>query len=113
MSIFTTMFGSRSSENNNIQVLDILEFKLQTQNKNVQLIDVRTPKEYNLGHIQNAVNIGLSESNFVQEFNKLNKVEPVYIYCRSGARSRQCSIKLAEMGFTNIYDLKGGILNYK
>ncbi len=113
MSIFTTIFGSKTPQNSAIKVLDILEFKAQTQNKNVQLIDVRTPNEFNSGHIKNSKNIDSASSNFNDEFSKLNKDQAVYVYCRSGARSRQCSNKLAAMGFTEIYDLKGGILNYK
>lgn len=113
MSIFSTLFCSKSDKDNIIKVLDILEFKAQTQSKKVQLVDVRTPEEFNYGHIQNAINIDSSSEEFNLEFSALNKNEAVYVYCRSGARSRRCANKLAGMGFMEIYDLKGGILNYK
>ncbi|AUC77847.1 rhodanese-like domain-containing protein [Olleya sp. HaHaR_3_96] len=113
MSIFTTLFGGGTPQDSAIKVLDSTEFKTQIENKTVQLIDVRTADEFKSGHIQNAKNIDFFSGEFNQEFNKLNKDLAVYVYCRSGSRSKQSSHKLVAMGFTEIYDLKGGILNYK
>jgi rhodanese-related sulfurtransferase len=42
-------------------------------------------------------------------FDKLDKTQPVYIYCRSGNRSAKSAIRLQEMGFEKIYDLEGWI----
>ncbi len=80
--------------------------------KKVQLIDVRTPNEYKSGHIKGARNIDFYSREFNVKFNKLNKEKAVYLYCRSGSRSRHSAKKLTAMGFTEIYDLKGGILRY-
>ncbi|ALJ04250.1 rhodanese [Pseudalgibacter alginicilyticus] len=113
MSIFTTLFGVKAIQNSAIEILNPKEYKSQIENKKVQLIDVRTSGEFKTGHIKNAKNIDLFSKNFADEFNKLNKEEVLYIYCRSGARSKQASNKLVAMGFKKIYDLKGGILNYK
>ena len=112
MSLFTTLFGSNSTKSNFIEVLSSEDFKEQTENKEVQLIDVRTPKEFKSGHIKGAINIDFYSGKFNIEFNKLNKNQAVYVYCRSGSRSRQTSKKIEAMGFTEIYDLKGGILKY-
>lgn len=113
MSFFTALFGSKNSQNNVITLLSSEEFKVHTENKNVQLIDVRTPKEFNSGNINGAKNIDFYSGKFNLEFNKLEKDQAVYVYCRSGSRSRQTSKKLEAMGFKEIYDLKGGILKYK
>lgn len=113
MSFFTALFGSSTEQNSVIQVLSSEAFKAQTENKKVQLIDVRTPNEYKIGHLKGSKNIDFYSSKFNTEINKLNKEKAVYLYCRSGSRSRQSSNKLAAMGFTEIYDLKGGILRYK
>jgi len=113
MSFFTAIFGSNTQQNEVIQVLSSEAFKAQIENKNVQLIDVRTPKEFESGHIKNAKNIDFYSEEFKVEFNKLDKEKAVYVYCRSGSRSRQSANKLAAMGFTEIYDLKGGILKYQ
>ncbi|WP_439153085.1 rhodanese-like domain-containing protein [Winogradskyella sp.] len=112
MSLFTSLFGSNTSQSNAIKLLSAEEFKAQVENKNVQLVDVRTPAEFNSGHIKGAKNIDFFSGKFNVEFNKLNKEKAVYVYCRSGSRSRQTSKKLEAMGFTEIYDLKGGILRY-
>lgn len=113
MSFFTSLFGPKTFQSNVIKLLSPEGFKMQTENKKVQLIDVRTPAEFNGGHIKGAKNIDFFSGKFNVEFNKLNKDKAVYVYCRSGSRSRQTSKKLEAMGFTEIYDLKGGILNYQ
>lgn len=113
MTLFSSIFGVRSQPNNAIKVLEPQTFKDSISNKKVQLIDVRTSEEYKSGHIKNAANIDFYSGKFTTEFNKLDKEKPLYIYCRSGSRSKQTSNKLSAMGFKEIYDLKGGILNYK
>ncbi|SDS24525.1 Rhodanese-related sulfurtransferase [Formosa sp. Hel1_31_208] len=112
MSILSSIFGKKTSQNDALIVLKPNDFRQQIEEKKVQLIDVRTPKEYMSGHIKGAKNIDFFSSKFTIEFNKLNQELPVYVYCRSGVRSRQAGKKLTKMGFIKIYDLKGGILNY-
>ena len=112
MSFFTALFGSSTQQNKVIQVLSSQEFKTHIENKKVQLIDVRTPNEYKIGHLKGSKNIDFYSAKFNTEFNKLNKEKAVYLYCRSGSRSRNAANKLATMGFTEIYDLKGGIIRY-
>lgn len=88
------------------------EFKAATEQDNIQLIDVRTPKEYAEGHLKNAENINFYDDDFMQQMEKLDKEKPVYIYCRSGGRSGKAAKQLADEGFTEIYDLDGGILEW-
>lgn len=90
--------------------LDAKSFhKMLSENPKAQLVDVRTSEEYNSGHIQNAQNINIYDSNFDKEISKLNKSEPVFLYCRSGGRSSSAASKLVSLGFTEIYDLQGGV----
>ncbi|TYB80372.1 rhodanese-like domain-containing protein [Bizionia gelidisalsuginis] len=112
MSFFKTLFGSKTVESDVIKVLSSYDFRAQTENKNIQLIDVRTPNEFKSGHIKGAKNIDFFSGKFSAEFIKLNTDSPVYVYCRSGSRSKQASVKIEAMGFTQVYDLKGGITNY-
>ena len=79
---------------------------------NQLIVDVRTPKEFNEGHIENAVLIDFFEDNFLDQFANYSKEEPIYIYCRSGGRSGKASKKLSKLGFKNVYDLQGGYLNW-
>ena len=113
MTLFSSIFGVKAQQNDTYKILDVQTFKDATSNKKVQLIDVRTPEEYNSGHIKDAANIDFYSGIFTTEFNKLDKQQPVYIYCRSGNRSKQTAKKLEAMGFKEIYDLEGGILNYE
>lgn len=112
MTLFGSIFGMNAQQDETIKVLDVQTFKDSITTKNVQLIDVRTPDEYNSGHIKNSKNIDFFSDTFNVEFEKLDKEKPVYIYCKSGNRSGQSAIKLSAMGFKEIYDLKGGFLNY-
>lgn len=79
--------------------------------KGAILLDVRTPQEYREGHIPESRNVPLQEIDKVDKVVQ-NKDVPVYVYCRSGARSRQASGALLGMGYRQVKDL-GGIISYK
>ncbi|KFB00842.1 rhodanese [Mangrovimonas yunxiaonensis] len=112
MSLLSMLFSAKATHKN-INVLQPDAFKTRIlEHKNVQLVDVRTAKEFKSGHIKNAKNIDFYSGGFPAEFEKLNKTQPVYVYCRSGVRSRQAANKLVKMGFSEIYDLKGGYLSW-
>lgn len=113
MGFFTSIFGIKAQTSSNIEVLDITEYKAQINDKKVVLIDVRTPKEFDDGHIENSVNTDFFDPQFISYFSKYDKNEPIYIYCQSGNRSGKASKKLSELGFTKIYDLKGGYGSWK
>lgn len=83
-----------------------LERKLK---KDIQLVDVRTSKEFNEQHIKTAVNLNIDDVNFLQAVQYLDKSKPVYLYCRSGKRSNKAAKKLDSLGFQKVYDLEGGI----
>lgn len=113
MSFLSSLFGGSSLDPNKFEVLDKNSFKKAIHNKKVQLVDVRTPREYNSGHIGKALNIDLFQSaSFKPSFEKLDKSKPVYLYCRSGARSRKAARKILDMGFQKVYDLKGGYMQW-
>ncbi len=113
MSFLSSLFGSSPVQNNTITILDKTAFSEAISNKNVQLVDVRTPQEYQDGSIAHAINIDFfKQEDFVSKSNELNKNEAVYLYCRSGNRSQKAARKLDSLGFKKIYDLKGGYLNW-
>jgi rhodanese-related sulfurtransferase len=94
-----------------IKVLTPVEFNdAMTQNKDVQLVDARTPEEYKEGHLQNALNIDVLEADFKTKAEKLDLEKPVYVYCRSGKRSAKAALILKDIGFKEIYDMQGGYL---
>jgi rhodanese-related sulfurtransferase len=87
-----------------IELMDIEE---------IQLVDVRTPSEYNEGHVPDAQNINFYDENFDQQIETLDKSKPIIVYCKSGGRSAKCASKLVEKGFEKIYDLEGGFSQWK
>ena len=74
------------------------------------LLDVRTPQEYREGHIPGSQNVPLQQLDQVEEVTE-NKDTVLYVYCRSGARSRQAVSLLKHMGYTNVHNI-GGIAAY-
>ncbi|PJB12536.1 MAG: rhodanese-like domain-containing protein [Flavobacteriales bacterium CG_4_9_14_3_um_filter_40_17] len=96
-----------------IQLLGVDDFKKIEGNKNVLIVDVRTPYEYNSGHIQGAINIDYYATNFKTKLSKLDHTYPIYIYCHSGVRSAKAAHTLKSLNFSKIYDLDGGIVAWK
>lgn len=78
-----------------------------------QILDVRTPEEYASGHIQNADNIDIQNNSFESKTHKYDKNKPVFVYCKVGGRGDKAAKKLEAQGFTAIYNLEGGILNWE
>ena len=79
---------------------------------NPQILDVRTPAEFSSDHIDKAINVDWLGDSFVAGTEKLDKTKPVFVYCKSGGRSQSAVKKLEELGFTNVYQLQGGILKW-
>ena len=95
-----------------IQKLDVPTFKDAIDNRRIQLIDVRTPEEYEAGHIEKAINVDFLADDFETAIQKVKMNRPVFIYCRSGGRSGQAAQVMSKLGFKKVYDLKGGYLEW-
>ena len=77
------------------------------------ILDVRTPEEFEASRIPNSVNIDFYNPEiFMQEIGKLDKDKSYYIYCRTGVRSANSCQLMKELGFINIYNLIGGIVEW-
>lgn len=79
----------------------------------ILLLDVRTPEEYQEGHLPGAILIPVQVLETQIEQIAEYKDRPVIVYCRSGNRSRTASRILADHGFTLIYDMDGGIRKWR
>ncbi len=84
------------------------EFNERIKNDGI-LIDVRTPSEFNEGHLENAMAMDYYDDAFEKMAIELPKDKDVYVYCRSGRRSSSASIILLEQGHPQVYNLIGGI----
>lgn len=83
------------------------------QNPLIPIVDVRTPEEFEKGHLKNAKNIDWNGANFQEQISKLDPEKPVFIYCLSGARSEAAAKKMRTDGFKEVYELKGGIMKWR
>lgn len=110
MVIVALLFFAQCNYAQQVTILNVNDFEKKIlSEKNIQLIDVRTPEEFQQGHIKNAQNINIYDPDFEKEIQKFDKSKPVYVYCRSGNRSHSAAQVLAKNGFKTIYDLQGGI----
>jgi rhodanese-related sulfurtransferase len=107
ISILTLIFVSNSFSQN-AKLVNVEGFKKEISNKSVQLIDVRTPNEFNFGHINNAININFNDPNFKTNIEILDKNKTVYLYCQAGGRSAKASKNLINSGFKKVVELEGG-----
>jgi len=92
--------------------VSVTEFSKIIKQKDVQILDVRTPEEYSAGHIEGALLADYNGPTFKEDALKvLDKGKKVAIYCRSGRRSAAAAQILAREGFT-LYNLETGIIGW-
>jgi rhodanese-related sulfurtransferase len=97
----------------NIQTIEAVAFSKAIQaTPNPQVVDVRTPEEFASGHLIQAQNVNWMNPDFVANSAKYDKSKPIFVYCKSGGRSHKAAEKLAELGFTNVIEMEGGILKW-
>lgn len=88
--------------------ISVIELKSKIDNKeSFQLIDVREINEYELGQIPGSKHIPMGE--VMDHLSEIKKDIPVYLQCKSGARSGAILNALEGQGYTNLYNVKGGI----
>ncbi|QJB55011.1 rhodanese-like domain-containing protein [Pseudodesulfovibrio sp. zrk46] len=82
-------------------------------NKAVVVLDIRTPAEFNSGHIPGAVNVDFYSKDFEAELSKLDKNAQYFVYCRTGNRSSSALKLMHKLGFTKVWHLYKGIVDWK
>ena len=91
------------------EVVSVERFKsLMAANSDFYLLDVRTPEEFNGGHIEGAVNINFYDEDFDDQIQQLDKTKTVFVYCHSGKRSAKTAAKMQALEFHQVFDLDGG-----
>jgi len=94
--------------------LDQIKWASESVETNNIILDVRTPEEFSEGYIANATNLNIYDANtFMSKIQSYNKDNCYYLYCKSGARSAQACQIMSQLGFNNVYNLLGGITNWK
>jgi len=92
--------------------LDASKFAEKIAETDVVVLDVRTPTEFNSGHIINAINIDIYNDYFNSDISALDKSKNYAVYCRSGKRSVDASNELDQIGISSTYNLNGGIIEW-
>ena len=112
ITLFAALFcGCGNTKNNEaVKTVDVEEFAKVMAQKEVRLIDVRTPKEYAEGHLAGAENIDVKADDFAERIKDIKGT--VAVYCRSGKRSLTAAEQLVNQGCT-VYNLDGGILAWQ
>lgn len=108
------IFLSCAKQNATAQEIKPKDFaeKIKTT-ENAQILDVRTPDEFASEHIDNAKNANWNGDDFETKVAAYDKSKPVFVYCLSGGRSKKAAAKLNQLGFTTVYELEGGMMNWK
>jgi rhodanese-related sulfurtransferase len=76
------------------------------------ILDVRTPEEYNSGHIANAINIDSSSLNFNSAIGQLSRDKTYLVYCQMGGRSATATKTMRQLGFKNVFNMTGGLAQW-
>ena len=110
MTIFSIFSRGKSDKIKSLRPSDFRKLIAETT---IQLVDVRTPEEYQQGKIEGAQLINIYDARFEEIIDsKLDVSIPVGVYCHSGVRSMSAAKMLAKKGFT-VYNLRGGMILWK
>lgn len=83
--------------------------RLNQSNPDFVILDVRTPEEFNSGHIGGAINIDIYSPDFEAKINALDRNKKYLVYCRTARRSAEAVKLMGDLEFKEVYDLAGGI----
>jgi rhodanese-related sulfurtransferase len=91
-------------------------FELIEKNKHTRrfvVLDIRTPQEFEGGHIEGAINIDYHSSAFLRDLDGLDKSNAYFVYCRTGRRTTEAIRIMVQKGFRNIYRTSGDIVAWR
>jgi len=89
------------------------EFASKVAEPGVIVLDVRTAAEFAEGHLENAINIDVEGVQFDAGIAQLDKTKTYAVYCRSGRRSGNAVEKMSSAGFTSLFNLNAGIIDWQ
>jgi len=106
--------SQETTANGQFRDVDVATFEAAlNESSDYILLDVRTPAEVAEGIIEGAMVINFFDADFAERVAELEKDKPVYVYCRSGARSGQALKVLQQAGFVDVTNLSGGTLAWQ
>lgn len=112
--LVTALSFAGCSQNQPGAALDAVTFSDQLeQTPEAIILDVRTPQEFNEGHLVNARNVDWNAPDFLSRVADVNKKAPVFVYCLSGGRSGEAAAAMRANGYMHVHELTGGILAWR
>ena len=97
-----------------VKPVDIEKFDKMRQEKGVVVLDVRTPQEFQAGHVPGAVNVDIANlEKFKSTVGALDKSKTYVVHCARGVRSARATKLMSPMGFGNLFDYHGGFEEWK
>jgi phage shock protein E len=106
------LFDSCTMKYQEIYPDELEEIISSSENSDHVLLDVRTPQEFNQGHIPGAVLIDIYDPQFKQKVGQLDKDKTYYVVCRSGNRSGKACEVMYDMGFRSLFNVERGMLEW-
>jgi rhodanese-related sulfurtransferase len=84
------------------------EAKTMIDKGDIVVVDVRTPQEWNAGHLKGAIHANVNDPGFQSTIEKIGKDKKVLVYCAAGGRSATASGKMTSWGWKNVWNMTGG-----
>lgn len=93
--------------------ISISEARKLIENEEIIILDVRAPWEFSEGHIEKAKNMDITDPDFSENIEKLDKNKKYLVYCKTGRRSGLALDVMIKSGFSEVYNLIGGYERWK
>ncbi len=94
------------------KVTSVQASELLQDEQEIVILDVRTPREYEAGHVAGAVNIDMTSAEFASKISELDKDKKYLIYCRTNRRSGKAIQVMEAAGFTNLVQMTDGFVGW-
>lgn len=96
-----------------VQVVNATEFAAVVEEPNVTVIDVRTPEEFTASRLDDAELFDIASPDFIEMISALDSSGRYAVYCRSGNRSAVATAAMRDLGFSDVVELGGGIIEWE
>jgi len=104
----SSAFAQKPKFNSKLITPKVFKEKIAAEKDSFQIIDVRTPKEFKKGHLENAININYYDKKFEDQISKLDTEKTTYVYCHSASRSGRSMSTFELLKFKQVYDMDKG-----
>ena len=111
ISLGTTLFAveEKKDAGGEVERITIEQFEEKRKAKGVVVLDVRTPEEFEAGHVPGATNLDFRDEKFAERVAKLDKDKTYLVYCATGRRSTGATGKMKEIGFGKLFNFTGSM----